>query len=196
MPADSGILRLAVAEGVSLRGLPRSLPSPIDAEPVPLTWTRAQRPRAQASGWPANIDVREGGDDGTVAALVRYAQAPQRYGLLTAGHVLAGRETAQWGDSVFVSGAGMDCLGSLSCWQPAIGSMRPNTEIDAALAEIDPAHAQALFQEFHAEMPRGVASGLYGGQPLSVRTRSGPKAGIRRGVLQRVGRYRSDLDGG
>jgi hypothetical protein len=177
VPADGGSLRLAVGDGVPVRGLPRSLASPIDGEPVPLAWMRAPRPRAQSSGWPANIDVREGGDDGTVAALVRYAQAPQRYGLLTAGHVLAGRETAQWGDSVFVSGAGMDCVGSLSCWQPAIGSTRPNTEIDAALAEIDPAQAQALFQEFHAEMPRGVASGLSGGQLLTVRTRTGPKRG-------------------
>ena len=176
VPGNGGSLRLAVSDGVPVGSLPRHVASPINGERVPVTWVRGRRPRAQ-QGWPASIDVSEGGDGGTVAALVRYAQASQRFGLLTAGHVLAGRENTQWGDPAFVSGAGVDCVGSLSCWQPAIGSIRANTEIDAALAEIDPAEAQVLFQEFHEEMPRGVAAGPFAGQSLSVRTCAGPKNG-------------------
>jgi Cell Wall Hydrolase len=188
VPHDSPTLMLGAAHNAPLRHLPTHLPSPLNGERVPLQWQRAQRPVAQRGAWPPNIDVVQGPLGGTVAGLVRYTHADQRYGLLTAGHVLAGDPAACFGDAVFVSDGGNAIAGSLSCWQPSLGSTAPSTEFDAALAEISPADAASLFQEFHHELPSGVSAQVFAGQAVQVRSRGGPCVG------QAVGLYSGPVD--
>lgn len=169
-------LAVALRDGVSARGLPAALQPPVSPGARahqagwPVTWHRAAPCRAQSEA--PSLERGRGGQTGTAAALVRDRLAPERQYLLTCAHVVAPDTAARAGDAVQITLAGSRWTGRLCEWQPALGDGCPESELDAALVEVDASTLQRLLQALGAQaapwLPAGLDDRVEADQPVAL----------------------------
>lgn len=168
------VLRVALRDGFTARGLPRNWALPDQAQPTALTYVRAARASAQAA--PGVERTGTHSMLGTAACLVRDRLAPQRNYLVTCGHVMAPTEVARAADRASIRDGTRNFDGYLVEWQPAHGKGVLRTRIDAALIEVTPADAVAL-QRNSALLPHGLSSTYGRGMMVTLQRRSTPSTG-------------------
>lgn len=166
----------AFADGVAGYRLPRYLESPDGRERWPVRCVRAARPIAQAAATCSNQTLA--GGDGTLAAVVGMAGQPDRLLALSAGHVIAGRGEARLGDRILID---RQFSANLWNWMPVLGNSQPQTPIDAAVAELDPATARELMQRYPHLRASTTGTLLYFDQPMSIQCAGEPLDAAYRG---------------
>ncbi|WP_248595588.1 cell wall hydrolase [Candidatus Accumulibacter phosphatis] len=108
---------------------------------------------------------------GTAAAILRGRRDASRLFVLSAAHVFAGSPDASVDDQIEIDG---HVVARLRDWQPVLGAWRPQTPIDAAIAEISAPQADVLIAR-HPGMAQTHAGNLsFLDQPLSILCQQGP----------------------
>lgn len=153
----------AFSDGIAGRWLPRHLESPDGRERWPVRSVRAPRPLAQAAARVSNQTLA--GGVGTLAAIVSKAGHPEGLLALSAGHVMAGTGEASMRDTILVDG---QFSAKLWNWMPVLGDLRPQTSIDAAVAELDAASARELMQRYPHLRATTTGELLFFDQPMSI----------------------------
>ncbi|MBL8470745.1 MAG: cell wall hydrolase [Rhodocyclaceae bacterium] len=148
------------------------------------------RPRAGIAQ-ALHLDNRVHGNSfGTVGALLQAAGDSSKYFVLTAGHVLAISPQVRFGDSVNVESS-PPLTASLFDWEPSFGDVRPQTDIDAAIARISEAGARTLAASGGQPLPAGFANPA-SGMAARLRVARGDIAGT---VVAAVSGWMSAADG-
>lgn len=169
----SSTLVLGFADDAPGRSLLRHLSSADGREHWPVRSIRAPRCLRQAAsnsmGRARNASCN--GLSGTAAAILHGARDASRLFVLSAAHVFAGSPEASVDDHIEIDGH-VDAR--LCNWLPVLGASRPQTPIDAAIAEISAAHAAALIAR-HPGMSSTHAGNLtFLDQPLRILRQQGP----------------------
>lgn len=151
--------------------LPGRLRSPLDGSPIPIRALRAER-AATAHTWVRAHNQSHKLGDGTLSAILRRDDEPARLFALTAGHVCGAARGAARGDTVVFDpqgGAVGPFTGVLLDWQPNFARLSGSCEVDACIAELDPAEL-AAFAADRSAWPAGAAT-VFGDDQLRLRTR-------------------------
>ena len=151
--------------------LPARLHSPLDGSVVPVRALRAER-AAAAHTWVRAHNQSHKLGNGTLSAVLRRHEEPERLFALTAGHVCGAALGAARGDSVVFDPQGPAATaftGSLLDWQPNFARLTGSCEVDACIAELDPAEL-AAFAADRDSWPAGAAT-VFGDDQLRLRTR-------------------------
>lgn len=181
---------MALHDGVSVRGLPRSLVLVPGRLTIPLRWARA--PGAQAQCRPPRVAVARPLRDnlapldpnmlerGTATALVRDRLAPDRCYLISCGHVVAPDGLARYDDVVRIQDAAedIDLQGRLREWQPAMVVGAAATALDAALVEVDASTVLSLRKlDQGLWLPQGVSDEIRRDMAVTLQRHDGPLEG-------------------
>lgn len=153
---DGGALVIGAADDLPARALPRSVPSPLGNEQIPLRVLRS--PPCVADSGSGAYRIRNLSRDieaGSVGAFARDAASRSHYFALTAAHVVAGAASASIRDTVEIVGQ-RAVRGQLHDWYPVMGSPEHETSIDAAAVALDAGDAQELIR-VSAILPTGLA---------------------------------------
>jgi hypothetical protein len=165
--AGQGLALVFDARGSAVRW-PQRLRSPLDGSDLPVRCAPLEAPlRAQAWTRARNL-TRPEASEGTLTALLRLDHAPSRLLALTAGHVAAATPAVRRGDRIGLYADGDETRavqGVLLDWQPNFTQLPGSFDLDAAIAEVDPADA-AVF----GRLPTGGAS-LFADDRLRLLTR-------------------------
>ena len=151
--------------------LPAELRSPLDGSAVAVRALRVER-SAAAHTWVRAHNRSHRLGQGTLGAVLRPHDDPGRLFALTAGHVCGAAMGASRGDNVVFAPQGTAAApfaGRLLDWQPNFARLTGSCEVDACIAELDPAEL-AAFAADRDSWPAGAAT-VFGDDQLRLRTR-------------------------
>ncbi|MDR7377114.1 hypothetical protein J2X19_001772 [Rhodoferax ferrireducens] len=168
-------LVIALRDGIPGRAVPQLLHLGARHPPVRLRCVRAEPARAQAAPRVERTSVPL--ESGTATCLVRDRLNPDRYYVLTCGHVLAPTGGARWDDPVAVVGDAQLYDGRLREWQPSVGIGVPPSTIDAGLVELDAAAATALRNDASGWTPQRVNDDIWPDRPVRLLRHAGELTG-------------------
>lgn len=175
-PNVARTLNLSVCDGVSIAALPRVWTH--QGGEVHLDYVRA--PRLQAQSTPMVSRENTPRLEGTATCLVRDRLNPDRYYLITCGHVAAPTIQAHYGESVLVK-IGEDVrTARLREWMPVVGGTLPILNIDAALLEVEVSVTHLIRQSANTWLPAGIGNDIRRDLPISLCRHDGPIGGAMR----------------
>lgn len=170
--AGGAALLLHFGPGLAARAWPRTLRSPLDGTPVPVRARSTPMPARAQTAW---VQASNGSHfmlRGSLGAVLRLDDEPNRLMALTAGHVCGAAFASMRGDELrFEPGSGSPAPfeGVLLDWQPNFARLTGAIDIDAGIAEIDP-QAVAAWLNNPADWPTGSAP-VFAEDALQLRTR-------------------------
>lgn len=128
---------------------------------------KRSRPRIQANVALAQNAVNNSGE-GTIAGLMRDRLHPDRYYILSCGHVFAGVKSAKAGDVITVKFNGNEYQASLTDWEPVICNDIMRTGLDAAIARVSDSLLNKL--KTSSPLPEGISSSFYYNDQITIKT--------------------------
>lgn len=167
-------LRLALRDGIPAHALPRTLA--LAQGELPLHCVRAAAARVQAV--PLVERSAPPLERGTATCLVRDRLNPDRYYLITCGHVVAPSAVARWDEVVSVQVGGKSYEGKLREWQPTVGVGLPASTIDAALIEVDSTVVLALRESACDWLPQAVDDDIRRDRQVALQCAQGALPGM------------------